>query len=191
MDDKIIIGTPVNYQAIKKETEELKFNMSSDLFTGSLLKTLAASKASGKFLELGAGTGLGTSCIASGMDNNSTLLAIENDAVLIEIAKKHVNDSRVEFLLTDGYSWIENYNGEGFDFIFADAMPGKYDLFEETIGMLKNNGLYIIDDMLPQLNWPVGHKEKATSFINMLEKRNDLLLTKMNWSTGIIIVSKK
>jgi predicted O-methyltransferase YrrM len=191
MDDKIIIGTPVNYQAIKKETDELKFNMSSDLFTGSLLKTLAASKASGKFLELGAGTGLGTSCIASGMDNNSTLLAIENDAVLIEIAKKHVNDSRVEFLLTDGYSWIENYNGEGFDFIFADAMPGKYDLFDETIGMLKNNGLYIIDDMLPQLNWPVGHKEKATSFINMLEKRNDLLLTKMNWSTGIIIVSKK
>jgi predicted O-methyltransferase YrrM len=190
MEDKKIIGTPINYQAIKKETDELNFTMASDLFTGSLLKTLAASKASAKFLELGAGSGLATSWIVSGMDKNSSLLAVENDAVLIEIAKKYVTDSKVEFLLTDAYSWIENYNGEGFDFIFADAMPGKYDLFDKTIAMLKNNGLYIIDDMLPQPNWPVGHDEKVATFINMLEKRDDLFLTKMNWSTGIIIVSK-
>jgi predicted O-methyltransferase YrrM len=190
MEDKKIIGTPMNYHAIKKATAEINFTMSSDLFTGSLLKTLAASKSSAKFLELGSGSGLATSWIVSGMDKNSSLVAIENDVTLIEIAKKYITDSKVEFLLTDAYSWIEDYNGEGFDFIFADAMPGKYDLFDETIAMLKNNGLYIIDDMLPQPNWPIGHDERVASFINMLEKRNDLFLTKMNWSTGIIIISR-
>ena len=40
-------------------------------------------------------------------------------------------------------------------------MPGKYDLFEETIDMLNNGGIYIIDDMLPQPNWPLGHDEKV------------------------------
>ena len=93
--------------------------------------------------------------------------------------------------MTDAYEWIKDYKGEKFDFIFADAMPGKYDLFDETIGILKNGGLYIIDDMLPQPNWPSGHDEKAAAFINQLEERNDLLITKLNWSTGIIIVTKK
>jgi hypothetical protein len=70
-------------------------------------------------------------------------------------------------------------------------MPGKYDLFEETIALLNSNGFYIIDDMLPQPNWPEGHDKKAEAFIQQLEQRNDLLVTKMNWSTGIMIVVKK
>jgi len=70
-------------------------------------------------------------------------------------------------------------------------MPGKYDLFDETISILKSGGLYIIDDMLPQPNWPSGHAEKVADFIKMIETRNDLLITKLNWSTGIIIVTKK
>jgi hypothetical protein len=70
-------------------------------------------------------------------------------------------------------------------------MPGKYDLFDETIELLKTGGLYIIDDMLPQPNWPVGHKNKVEKFIKQIESRNDLSLTKIGWSTGIIIVSKK
>jgi len=111
--------------------------------------------------------------------------------LLIEVARKNINDSRVEFVLTDGYEWLKNYDGEKFDFIFADAMPGKYDLFEETINLLNSGGLYIIDDMLPQPNWPEGHDKKAEAFIQQLEERNDLLVTKLNWSTGIMIVVKK
>ncbi|MES1220905.1 MAG: SAM-dependent methyltransferase, partial [Bacteroidota bacterium] len=81
--------------------------------------------------------------------------------------------------------------GERFDLIFADAMPSKYDLFDETINMLNSSGYYIIDDMLPQPNWPVGHDQKVDGFIKQIEERNDLLVTKMNWSTGIMIVVKK
>ena len=191
MDDKIITGIPGEYKAIREATVELQFNMASDLYTGSLLKTLAASKPSGRFLELGAGTGLATAWIVSGMDEKSSLIAIENNEILIGVANKNIVDSRVEFMLADAYEWIRDYKAEKFDFIFADAMPGKYDLFDETIAMLNSGGLYIIDDMLPQPNWPLGHDGKVRSFISGLESRNDLLMTKMNWSTGIIIITKK
>jgi predicted O-methyltransferase YrrM len=99
MNDKEIIGTPVQYQNIKNDTDELNFNMSSDLYTGSLLKTLAASKPAGRFLELGTGTGLATAWIVSGMDKNSSLIAIENNGLLIDVAKKNIEDSRVQFCL--------------------------------------------------------------------------------------------
>jgi predicted O-methyltransferase YrrM len=191
MNDKIMTGFPEGYEAIKEATVALQFTMASDLYTGSLLKTLAASKTSGRFLELGAGTGLATAWIVSGMDEKSSLLAIENNEILIDVANKNIVDNRVKFLLADAYEWINEFKGEKFDFIFADAMPGKYDLFDETIAMLNSGGLYIIDDMLPQPNWPLGHDEKARLFINDLENRDDLLLTKMNWSTGIIIITKK
>jgi len=190
MNDAIISRIPGEYQKIKEASEDLKFNMASDLHTGSLLKTLAASKPAGRFLELGTGTGLATAWILAGLDKKSSLITIENNELLIDVAKKYINDSRVEFILADAYDWLTNYNEDGFDFIFADAMPGKYDLFEETIAILKKGGFYIIDDMLAQPNWPAGHDEKVNDFIHTLEERTDLILTKLNWSTGIIVVSK-
>jgi len=191
MNDLLFADVPEVYEKIRSATDELKFNMASDLQTGSLLKTLVASKPWGRFLELGTGTGLATSWIVSGMDENSSLISIDNNKSLMDVAEGHIQDARIEFIVADGYEWISKYSGSKFDLIFADAMPGKYDLFEETISMLNGNGFYIIDDMLPQPNWPVGHDERVKEFIAKLENRDDILLTKLNWSTGIIIVVKK
>jgi len=190
MDAKIV-GVPVEYEKIMEATIAMQFNMASDLYTGSLLKTLAASKPSGRFLELGTGTGLATSWIAEGMDEKSSLLTIDNNALLIDVAKRFLNDKRIEFLVADGYSWLIECTDEKFDLIFADAMAGKYDLFDDAIRILKSNGIYIIDDMLPQPNWPQGHAERVNEFIKHLEERDDLFVTKLNWSTGIILVVKK
>jgi len=190
MVDSIFSDMPVQYENIAEATKAIEFNMASDMQTGSLLKTLAASKLSGRILELGTGTGLATSWIVDGMDERTKLITIENNTLLLDIARKALQDSRVEFVLADGYEWIQTYSGEKFDMVFADAMPGKYDLFEETIGLVKVGGFYIIDDMLPQPNWPEGHADKVERFIEELEERNDIILTKLNWSTGIIIVTK-
>jgi len=190
MVDSIFSDMPVQYENIAEATKAIEFNMASDMQTGSLLKTLAASKLSGRILELGTGTGLATSWIVDGMDERTKLITIENNTLLLDIARKALQDSRVEFVWADGYAWIQTYSGEKFDMVFADAMPGKYDLFEETIGLVKVGGFYIIDDMLPQPNWPEGHADKVERFIGELGKRNDILLTKLNWSTGIIIVTK-
>jgi len=190
MVDSIFSDIPVQYESIAEATRAIEFNMASDMQTGSLLKTLVASKPSGRILELGTGTGLATSWVIDGMDNKAKLITVDNNELLLDIARKALQDTRVEFVLADGYQWIQNYSGEKFDLIFADAMPGKYELFEETIGLVKESGFYIIDDMLPQPNWPNGHSEKVEGFITELERRNDILLTKLNWSTGIIIVTK-
>ena len=190
MVDSIFSDIPVQYENIVQATRVIEFNMASDLQTGSLLKTLVASKPSGRILELGTGTGLATSWIIDGMDAWTKLVTIENNQLLLDIARKALQDARVEFVLADGYGWIQNYRGEKFDLIFADAMPGKYELFEETIGFVKEGGFYIIDDMLPQANWPEGHASKVERFIEELEKRKDVILTKLSWSTGIIIVTK-
>ena len=59
--------------------------MASDLYTGSLLKTLVASKKSCRILELGTGSGLATSWILQGMDKNAHLITVENNPALMEI----------------------------------------------------------------------------------------------------------
>ena len=149
MTDTIFLEMPVQYEIIVQATKKLDFKMASDMQTGSLLKTLAASKPSGRILELGTGTGLATSWIIDGMDDKTQLITIENNGLLLDIAREALQDRRVEFILADGYEWIQNYSGEKFDLVFADAMPGKYDLLEETIALVKAGGLYIVDDMLP------------------------------------------
>lgn len=190
MTESIFSNIPVRYNAIAKATEAICFTMASDLYTGSLLKTLVASKVPGRFLELGTGSGLATSWMLDGMSVQSKLITVENNAFLQAIAKEQLIDDRIEFVLADGYDWILNYSDERFDLVFADAMPGKYDLFEETLGLVKEGGLYVVDDMLPQPNWPEGHAERVDAFISMLENRKDIVLTRMNWSTGIIVAAK-
>jgi len=190
MNDAIHINIPAEYSAIATESEALSFNMASDIYTGSLLKTLVASKQNGRILELGTGSGLATSWIANGMSDDAELVTVENNEILLSIAQKNLKDKRIQFVLADGYTWLKEYKGEKFDLIFADAMPGKYDLFKEAFSLLKTGGFYIIDDMMPQPNWPDGHAERVNIFINHLEQRQDIVLTKLNWSTGIIIAVK-
>ena len=44
--------------------------------------------------------------------------------------------------------------------------------------------------MRAQPNWPDGHQDNVDRLVNDLEDRDDLVLTKLNWSTGLIIASK-
>ncbi len=186
-----IQNVPVVYYAIDAATKDMGFTMPSDILTCSLLKTLAASKPNGRFLELGTGTGLSTAWILDGMDENSSLISIDYDSKLLDIAKKYLgNDTRLNLNCIDGEAWVKENLGQKFDYIFADTWHGKYLMLDEVLEMLNIGGLYIIDDMLPQENWPEGHADKALNLEKYLEKRADLKLTKLNWATGIIIAVK-
>ncbi len=183
---------PSAYDSIKKATEACGFLQMSEISTCTLLKTLAASKPGSKFLELGTGTGLATAWILDGMDNGSTLISLDNDETLLSIAKENLGvDKRLTLMCTDGGEWIKKNNRLQFSFIFADTWPGKYTHLDETLDMLETGGMYIIDDMLPQANWPDGHSDKVANLLSTLDNREDLALTKMGWASGIVIAVKK
>jgi len=186
MTEEINQQFPKTYPDIDKATKLSGFTMASDVLTCSILRTLAASKPAGRFLELGTGTGLSTSWILDGMDDKSTLISVDNDSAFLAIAENHLgDDKRLTLVTEDGEKWIRENINERFDYIFADTWHGKYLLLEEALSMLKNGGLYIIDDMSPQPNWPEGHREKAIKLVKDLESRTDLILTKLVWATGI------
>src|SRR5688500_4606223 len=172
MNDRHNLSPPRVVQAIQQDTVASGFTMASEPQTGSLLRTLAATKPAGAFLELGTGTGLCTAWILDGMDRQSTLTTVDNDAAVLTIAQRHLgNDLRVTFHLSEGSRFLETLRGQTFDFIFADTWPGKYHQLDEALTLLKPGGLYVIDDMLPQANWPAGHDVKATTLISTLEQR--------------------
>ena len=126
------------------------------------------------------------------MDENSSLISIDNDTLFLTIAEQFLaTDNRLRLMNVDGGKWVEENKQQKFDYIFADTWHGKYLLLDEVLAMLNTGGLYIIDDMMPQPNWPDGHAEKATKLTSYLESREDLLLTKQVWATGIIVVVKR
>jgi predicted O-methyltransferase YrrM len=191
MNDAENIAPPPRLPRLLAETARLNFTMASDLFTGCLLRTLAATKPAGRLLELGTGTGVATAWMLDGMDADSRLVSVELDEATLEIARRVLGDDpRATFVHADGGEWLSLAGADQFDLIFADSWPGKYTHLDEALRALKRGGLYVIDDMLPQPNWPEGHADRAKELISILETRDDLRITKMNWSTGIIVGAK-
>ncbi|SHK66677.1 Predicted O-methyltransferase YrrM [Maribacter aquivivus] len=192
MNDTNIQDIPKIHTEITRKSEEIGFTMPSDLYVGSFLKTLITSKPNGRFLEIGTGIGLSLSWMIEGMDADSKLISVDNDPALISIASSYFgDDDRVEVICKDGTDWINEYSGAKFDLIFADAWPGKYSEIDEVLDLLQVGGFYIIDDMTKQPNWPEGHEDNVIVLTAYLEQREDLQLTKMNWSTGLIMAVKK
>lgn len=182
---------PSTFENILKQTNQIGFDQLSDSKVGTLLATLAATKSHGDFLELGTGSGLSTAWLLHGMDAYSTLQTIDNDESLVNIAQKHLgDDSRVQFNVGKGEDLINKLQPNSMDFIFADTWPGKYHHLDETLSLLKKGGIYIVDDMCAQENWPEGHSEKAKNLIDYLHTREDFLMSKLSWSTGILICTK-
>ena len=185
------VNPPSILQQIQRESELMGFQMASDPLTGSLLRTLAATKPVGKFLELGTGTGIATAWLLDGMDKESRLLTVEQDREVASIARKYLgHDNRVTFHIEDAASFLNKCSPQEFDLIFADTWSGKYFHLNETLNLVKVGGIYVVDDMLPQTNWPENHPPKVERLITVLEDRRDLIITKMNWATGLIVAGR-
>ena len=189
MDDQTIQELPASLTGILQDTAAMGFRMASERQTGSLLRTLAASRVAGRFLELGTGTGVGTAWLLAGMDSASRLDSVEIDVSALDIARRHLGgDPRVTFHLTDGEAFLEQSASMRFDLIYADAWPGKFSHLDLALSLLRVGGFYVIDDLLPQPSWPDGHAPRVPALIAELEGRRDLVTTRMAWSSGLMIV---
>ena len=95
------------------------------------------------------------------------------------------------FYVADGEEIIGSLARRQFDLNFADTWPGKFSHCAETLAMRRPGGLYEIDDLLPQHNWLEYHAPKVPALIEMLEKRSDLIVTRIDWFSGLCFAVKK
>ena len=192
MNDTVNLGRPTALNAIERDTTAVGFTMISESRTGALLRTLAASKPGGAFLELGTGTGASTAWILDGMDPAATLLTVDGEAKYVEVARRHLgHDRRVAFRVGDGASFLREIRERQFDLIFADTWPGKFDHLEDALALPRPGGLYVIDDLMPQPNWPDDHAPKVAALVAKLERDRRLTVCKLCWSSGIIIAARR
>jgi len=192
MDDSETRRHPDVVTDILNETKALGFNMASEPRVGALLAALAASKPGGRFLELGTGTGHGTAWLLAGMDRTSTLDTVDTDANVVAIAQRHLgSDSRVSFHVMDGARFLEQSASRQLDLIYADAWPGKFSHLDEALSLLRPGGMYVIDDLLPQANWPEGHAPKVPMLVEDIERRGEFATVKLAWASGLMLVVKK
>ena len=189
MNDCFILDRPTALEAILRETDDLGFSMASEPQTGSLLRTLAACKPAGRFLELGTGTGVATAWLLAGMGQAARLESVDKDPAVVAIARRHLGtDPRVTFHLDDGAAFIERQTPSSYDFVFADAWPGKFSHLEQTLALVRVGGLYFIDDLLPQRNWPEGHATNVAELIECLAGNDRFVATKLAWASGLMIL---
>jgi predicted O-methyltransferase YrrM len=115
---------------------------------------------------------------------------VDNDPTIQAIAKEELgSDSRLKLVLSDGAEFLERCESQ-FDFIFADTWAGKYTHMELCMELLRPSGIWVIDDMLPQPNWPDGHAERAAKLLSELNHLTGFQVTRFSWSTGLVVAVK-
>ena len=194
MLDTVHLHPPTALKDLEEATSAIGFTMGSDHLTGSLLRTLAATKPGGQLLELGTGTGFSAAWMLDGMDAQATLISVDSNEQHTAIPRRYLgHDSRITFTTMDGTAFIDSalVQGRRFDLIFADAPPGKFSHLDETLQLLKPGGMYVIDDLLMLTSWEEGHVTQVHRLVATLETRQDLRITKLNWSTGLLIAVRK
>jgi len=178
---------PPAYHRILARSQALQFSMNSDVLTGTLLRSLAASKPGGRILDLGTGCGLSACWLLDGMSADASLVSVDIDASFQAIARDELGaDPRLSIVLQDGGEYLTTASGP-FDLIFSDAWPGKYSHLEEALGLVEPGGIYVVDDMLPQPTWPADHAPKAGALAAELQALPGFAVTTLHWSTGIML----
>lgn len=192
MFDDNTTTTPATWREIDTRSRALGFDMPSEAGTGAMLRLLAATKAGGRLLELGTGTGLATAWLLEGMGSDASLVSIDTDMGVQAVARAVLGDDpRVTFVVEDGLDYVRAQRPASFDLIFADAWPGKYEGLEETLALLSPGGLYVIDDMSPQPNWPPGHQPSVDALATRLKSHPDLATVALDWASGLVIAARR
>jgi hypothetical protein len=49
----------------------------------------------------------------------------------------------------------------------------------------------VIDDLLPQANWPEGHAPKVPALIDDIERRREFATVRLAWASGLMLVVRR
>jgi predicted O-methyltransferase YrrM len=191
MSDPSSIILPPKLPLIKERTRELGFDMACEDSVGALLRMLAASKKGGRLLELGTGTGVGTAWLLEGMDAASKLVTVDISAEYQTVPLEVFGgDARLEIITCDGAEFLSTQPPSSFDLVFADAFPGKFLHIDDALALVRSGGFYVVDDLLPQKNWPADHPPKVRELIDKLSRLVEFRSVSLFWSSGVMILTR-
>lgn len=162
--------------------------MSCEPAVGRLLAVLAAHlPAPARILELGTGTGVGTAWMVSGVGRRPdvTLVTVENDTNLIELASRGRWPDWVRFTNRDALDVLDEPGS--YDLIFADAQGGKWEGLDRTIRALAPGGLLVVDDMTPRNGWDSVQTHQQRRVRHTLLRHPALATVELDHGSGVIL----
>jgi predicted O-methyltransferase YrrM len=119
--------------------------------TGQLLEVLVGQFPGETIGEIGAGCGVGTAWLVSGLPPNARLVTIDSNEDLVESARlQFIDHSGVEILSGD---WREILDHGPFAMLFVDVAGVKQSSIDEVVDALRPGGLAVLDDLTPMDQW--------------------------------------
>jgi predicted O-methyltransferase YrrM len=189
-----LMRVPQLVTVAEKRAMEEDFHMSSARDTGQLLRTLAATKPGGLFLEIGTGVGVGAGWLLDGMDRAARLITLEVHPEAAQISKEMLaSDSRAEVVQADAVEWLRAYDGPLFDMIFVDASVPKYEERALTLSRIAPGGLFVCDDVIWQASWDPAvrpSKDRVDKFRVEIFAETQFQVTLMDWGPGICVATR-
>lgn len=147
---------PPHVERATKLAQENGFENSCIPEFGRLLRDLAAGIAGGVIGETGAGYGVGSAWIVTGMDATSRFATVEIDAKRSAAARGLFSD-RPNVVVING-DWKDLAHQGPFNMLFLDG-GGKREDQDFAVGMLKPGGFVVMDDLTPKSHWPEEWKQ--------------------------------
>jgi predicted O-methyltransferase YrrM len=116
---------------------------------------------------------------------------VDNDMRFQDVARRYLAaDPRVTFCQEDAGEFIDALEPAQFDLIFADTWAGKFSYLDKALALLRPGGMYVVDDLLPQANWPTGHQSKVDAFVADMARRDAIRVASLDWASGILIATR-
>jgi len=122
---------------------------------GQFLEIIVKISQAKNCLEIGRFTGLSSLCIAKGLPEKGSLVAVDNSDEFLSMAEKYWRiagvDTKIESIIGAGVDVMQSMIDRqySYDFIFIDADKNNYpNYYELSLQLLKSNGIIIIDNML-------------------------------------------
>jgi predicted O-methyltransferase YrrM len=191
MDEATFQPPPPRLEAILAETRKIGFQSWCWPQVGALLRVMASLKPAGRLLEIGTGTGVGTSWLLDGMDAGARLITVDINSQVQAVARAHLGtDPRLTLLCEDAADVIRREPPNSFDLIFADGGAGKHRLLDEALALLRPGGIYLCDDTKPHPMWPPEHAVKIPPLMEALAARADFRRVYIDWSSGVVVMVK-
>ena len=184
-------NVPPAVAGAKRRAKDLRFTKSCDDGVGRLLAALAAVvPLGGRILEVGTGVGVGLAWITAGLGARTdvTVISIEADRRLSNAALVWPWSSFVQILTADALEVMTNLGS--FDLVFLDAAPVKYGNVATVLGALRPGGMLVIDDLHADANTSELEQSQKNALRRALQFRPELQVVEMDWSSGVIVVTK-